>query len=267
MASTRFSSLITLQDLQHERDGLLTTGYKLCKSCSSTWIQTDLYVSLHPLVSHCCKFFASAASVSLRVSPISPHHMMASVDISSLVPIRCRECSPSDRRRFKIHDKTLPTTSGAFGRQNHQSSHSVTLCNLINIFSLLRPHIQMLAEADPDVTRHEAIRNASQNRLQVACAAAQKQKKYNSADTRQGLTALFAERFGSAPYDWQLDVTEALLLGLDSVVIAGTGSGKTIPFMLPLLQHPKKMVLIISPLKVLQRDQVGTRSNISNMFF
>lgn len=125
----------------------------------------------------------------------------------------------------------------------------------------------MLAEADPDVTRHEAIRNASQNRLQEARAAAQKQKKYNSADTRQGLTALFAERFGSAPYDWQLDVTEALLLGLDSVVITGTGSGKTIPFMLPLLQHPKKMVLIISPLKVLQRDQVGTRSSISNMFF
>ena len=54
------------------------------------------------------------------------------------------------------------------------------------------------------------------------------------------------------PYDWQLDVAEALLVGLDSIVIAGTGSGKTIPFMLPLLVHPKKMVLILSPLKVLQ---------------
>ena len=124
----------------------------------------------------------------------------------------------------------------------------------------------MLTEANPDVTRHEVIQNASQNQLQEARAAAQKQKKYNSADTRQGLTALFAERFGSAPYDWQLDVTEALLLGLDSVVITGTGSGKTIPFMLPLLQHPKKMILIILPLKVLQRDQVGTQSSISNMF-
>jgi ATP-dependent helicase YprA (DUF1998 family) len=55
-----------------------------------------------------------------------------------------------------------------------------------------------------------------------------------------------------------LDVAEALLLGLDSVVIAGTGSGKTIPFMLPLLLHPEKMVLILSPLKILQRDQVCT---------
>ena len=67
---------------------------------------------------------------------------------------------------------------------------------------------------------------------------------------------LFEARSGKTPYDWQLDVTEAILLGLDSMVIAGTGSGKTIPFMLPLLAHPEKMVIIISPLKVLQRDQV-----------
>ncbi|KAF8239110.1 hypothetical protein L208DRAFT_994930, partial [Tricholoma matsutake] len=57
------------------------------------------------------------------------------------------------------------------------------------------------------------------------------------------------------PHDWQLDVAEALLLGIDSVVIAGTGSGKTILFMLPLLSNPEKMVLIISPLKILQCDQ------------
>jgi ATP-dependent helicase YprA (DUF1998 family) len=72
------------------------------------------------------------------------------------------------------------------------------------------------------------------------------------------LRVLFSERFGSGaePYQWQLDVTEAILLGLDSDVIAGTGSGKTIPFMLPLLLHPDKMALVLSPLKILQRDQV-----------
>ncbi|KAF8218453.1 hypothetical protein L208DRAFT_1140040, partial [Tricholoma matsutake] len=57
------------------------------------------------------------------------------------------------------------------------------------------------------------------------------------------------------PYEWQLNIAEALLLGLDTVVIAGTGSGKTIPFMLLPLCHPEKMVLILSPLKTLQRDQ------------
>ena len=58
----------------------------------------------------------------------------------------------------------------------------------------------MLVEADPDITCHEAIQNASKNRLQEACATAQKQTKYNSVDMHQGLTALFVECFGSAPY-------------------------------------------------------------------
>jgi bloom syndrome protein len=40
-------------------------------------------------------------------------------------------------------------------------------------------------------------------------------------------------------------------------VVAGTGAGKTIPFMMPLLLHPEKFVLIISPLKILQEDQVS----------
>jgi bloom syndrome protein len=44
-------------------------------------------------------------------------------------------------------------------------------------------------------------------------------------------------------------------LGLDLVVIAGTGAGKTMPFMMPLLLDKKK-VIIVSPLKVLQADQV-----------
>ena len=52
-------------------------------------------------------------------------------------------------------------------------------------------------------------------------------------------------------HEWQLDVADALLLGLNCVAIAGTGSGKAIPFMLPLLLHPDKMALIILPLKVL----------------
>jgi ATP-dependent helicase YprA (DUF1998 family) len=45
-------------------------------------------------------------------------------------------------------------------------------------------------------------------------------------------------------------------MGLDSIVIAGTGSGKTMPFMMPLLMDPTKKIIIISPLKVLQLDQV-----------
>jgi ATP-dependent helicase YprA (DUF1998 family) len=63
---------------------------------------------------------------------------------------------------------------------------------------------------------------------------------------------------GKMPYDWQLDAAEALILGLDCVVVAGTGAGKTIPFVLPLFAQGSqdKLVIIISPLNALKTDQV-----------
>ena len=72
------------------------------------------------------------------------------------------------------------------------------------------------------------------------------------------MKSLFVTASGKTPYDWQLDVAESLLLGLDTVVVVGTGSGKTIPIMLPLLlpENKLKTMVIISPLKALQQDQV-----------
>ncbi|KAH9857945.1 P-loop containing nucleoside triphosphate hydrolase protein [Lenzites betulinus] len=81
---------------------------------------------------------------------------------------------------------------------------------------------------------------------------------YNSAETRKLMVDSFETRSGGKrPYKWQLDVAEAFLLGLDCIVIAGTGSGKTIPYLLPLLlpQNAHKTLPVISPLKSLQRDQ------------
>jgi len=68
----------------------------------------------------------------------------------------------------------------------------------------------------------------SYQNLDSARRNAAKKNRYNSSSTRAQLTDLFHARFGSNPYDWQLDVTEAILL--DSVIIAGTGSGKKIFF-------------------------------------
>jgi ATP-dependent helicase YprA (DUF1998 family) len=71
------------------------------------------------------------------------------------------------------------------------------------------------------------------------------------------MTRIFSERSGGhIPYPWQLNVSEAFLLGLNCLVIAGTGAGKTTPFLLPLLVEKNKKIIIISPLKALQRDQV-----------
>ena len=58
-------------------------------------------------------------------------------------------------------------------------------------------------------------------------------------------------------YDWQVDVSEALLLGLDYSVIAGTGVGKTMPFVMPLFVESNKIMILISPLNALEEDQAS----------
>ena len=110
----------------------------------------------------------------------------------------------------------------------------------------------MLMSHGSDSDRHEAVKICSQRLLQEARDVSKKKHDYNLGETRLEMRTRFSDKSHFRPYDWQLDVAEALLVGLDSIVIAGTGSGKTIPFMLPLLVHPEKMVLILSPLKVLQ---------------
>ncbi|PCH42570.1 hypothetical protein WOLCODRAFT_152604 [Wolfiporia cocos MD-104 SS10] len=91
--------------------------------------------------------------------------------------------------------------------------------------------------------------------LEAAREAGYKTRQYSSAETRAKLTAEFKRIFGpdEAPYDWQLDVTEAILLGLDAIVIAGTGAGKTMPLLLD--EQRNKMILILSPLNELEKDQ------------
>lgn len=107
--------------------------------------------------------------------------------------------------------------------------------------------------------QHEYLHTRSYKILQKAREEAGQKKDYSSSETRSKIKELFRDSFGGDPYDWQLDVTEAILLGLDSVVIAGTGAGKTMPFMMPLLLDKNRKVIIISPLKVLQEDQVRIR--------
>ena len=49
------------------------------------------------------------------------------------------------------------------------------------------------------------------------------------------------------------------MLGLDCVVIAGTGSGETMPFGMPLFldEAKDKMVIVLSPLNELEFEQVS----------
>ncbi|KIK78134.1 hypothetical protein PAXRUDRAFT_164828, partial [Paxillus rubicundulus Ve08.2h10] len=89
--------------------------------------------------------------------------------------------------------------------------------------------------------------------LAQACQTAKDKQNYDSSMT---LVEEFHAQFNNLVlYDWQLNVTEALMLGLDCSVIAGTGAGKTMPFIMPLFAQPNKHVLIISPLNALEEDQ------------
>ncbi|KIK90936.1 hypothetical protein PAXRUDRAFT_67717, partial [Paxillus rubicundulus Ve08.2h10] len=92
--------------------------------------------------------------------------------------------------------------------------------------------------------------------LQTACEDVKKKTKYDSKATQDIICKEFHAWFNNhIPYDWQLDVAEALVLRLDCLVIAGTGAGKTMPFIMPLFAEPSKHVLIISLLNTLEEDQ------------
>ena len=76
------------------------------------------------------------------------------------------------------------------------------------------------------------------NTLKNACDAMFKDWNYDLEGTHQTMSQKLQNVFnGRIPYDWQLDAAEALVLGLNCVVIAGTGAGKTIPFVLPLFMQ------------------------------
>jgi bloom syndrome protein len=98
--------------------------------------------------------------------------------------------------------------------------------------------------------------------LKLLSDARMKRAGYDSQATRHTLAQSVAALCPTIkPYDWQLDVAEAVALGLDTTLIAGTGSGKTLPWALPLLleENCDKICLVISPLNELETDHVRRR--------
>jgi hypothetical protein len=131
---------------------------------------------------------------------------------------------------------------------------------------LLNRTIRIVAAPVPTATA--APPASATHVLDQARASAQKDVDKNVQSRRRDwsteavlkMSTEFHRLTGRQLYDWQQQVGEALLLGLNCTVVAPTGSGKTIPQILPLLasmpQGTFKMVLIISPLKDLQHEQV-----------
>ncbi|EPQ50065.1 P-loop containing nucleoside triphosphate hydrolase protein, partial [Gloeophyllum trabeum ATCC 11539] len=60
------------------------------------------------------------------------------------------------------------------------------------------------------------------------------------------------EKFGQRPCLWQLQAVQAILRrDKDVVCIAGTGSGKTLTFWMPLLFRPDGIQIVVTPLNIL----------------
>ncbi|KEP45708.1 DEAD/DEAH-box helicase [Rhizoctonia solani 123E] len=86
--------------------------------------------------------------------------------------------------------------------------------------------------------------------------ALERGSKEYALDYKNRLTKLWMDSpTNIKPYDWQLDAALASHLGLDVLVIAGTGFGKTWSFVLNCLDNPKLLVYIISPLNALANQQ------------
>ena len=66
------------------------------------------------------------------------------------------------------------------------------------------------------------------------------------------------------PCQMQLESILPVMSNLNSLVNAGTGLGKTICMVLPVLLDPTSITLIISPLKLLQMNQVYPCQDISD---
>jgi ATP-dependent helicase YprA (DUF1998 family) len=93
-----------------------------------------------------------------------------------------------------------------------------------------------------------------------------KKKNFSSLVMRECLQAKFRGKCGKEVYNWQLDVAEAMMLQLDCILLAGTGMGKTIPLMLPLLADCARMAVIVSPLEILQCDMVSVLNRLANSY-
>lgn len=62
--------------------------------------------------------------------------------------------------------------------------------------------------------------------------------------------------------DWQGELIRRLRQGYDSLLVAGTGYGKSIIFEGLAALNKTKVVIVVCPLKALERDQVGPRFEV-----
>lgn len=75
---------------------------------------------------------------------------------------------------------------------------------------------------------------------------------------RDRLIAATGMVFGVNARSFQLRVALALHGGYDALCVAATGAGKTLSYIMPFLLNPTGIIVVISPLKSIMADHVGS---------
>ncbi|KAJ7214354.1 hypothetical protein GGX14DRAFT_563175 [Mycena pura] len=116
----------------------------------------------------------------------------------------------------QTHFKAITSATGAFVLRllTHFADLKVGPAEFITSYThCLDEHVKRTAE--------------SQRVLQAAREKARRKNIYDSAQTRHDLghlARLFEAEFKKPAYEWQINVSEAIVLELEAVVIAGTGA-------------------------------------------
>ncbi|KAG8702487.1 hypothetical protein FRC11_011444, partial [Ceratobasidium sp. 423] len=105
-------------------------------------------------------------------------------------------------------------------------------------------------------TRRNPVDTNLQLERRLGCNTLERNSAEYAIEYKNQLSKLWKENPAEiTPYDWQLDAALASYLGLDVLIIAGTGFGKTWPFVLNCLDNPKLLVYIIPPLNASANQQ------------
>lgn len=114
--------------------------------------------------------------------------------------------------------------------------------------------------------------DASYALLDKACKKALKSNQFDSKAYHACMVTQCKACAVHTPWESQLDAAEALHLSLDTELIAGTGFGKTLTFLLSLMVEPStgkkwKTAIVISPLNALEEDQVSLNLELNTLRF
>jgi superfamily II DNA helicase RecQ len=87
-------------------------------------------------------------------------------------------------------------------------------------------------------------------------------KPYRAEDIDlEHLSSLAETKLGVKPFEFQLEIAAAILRGEDVIADIGTGGGKTLSFILPILLNEQDITIVVSPLSALMIDQVSSISD------